>query len=381
MIEQYRLTNEQKMLKETVRRMAREKIGPRAAKIDETGGFPWDVCEEFRTLGLFGLVFPEEYGGSDAGILSAALVLEEIARVCSSSSLICASPIVVGHIILAKGDEGQKNKYLPTLASGKKMAAFALSEPETESDVAGITTRAEKKGMQYVVNGTKCFVMLADVAGLLMVFAKTETGGEKECINAFIIENNAPGCSLSRTDKTLGTRAVTACELIFNNCVITEDNRIGDEGDGFSIAMKAMMVGCVVTAARGLGLAQGALDYALEYSRKRIQFGRPISSFQGIRFMLADMAMLTEAGRSILYKACGETEQGGNEMRVPGLMAKCFVTDAAMKVTTDAVQILGGYGYMKDHPVERMMRDAKLTQVIEGTNQMQRLLLGREILV
>jgi alkylation response protein AidB-like acyl-CoA dehydrogenase len=376
----YELTTEQKMLKETIARMALEKIGPHAAEIDETSEFPWDVCEQFKELGLFGLVIPEEFGGSGADILSAILALEEIGKVCSASAMICAAPIVVARLIVESGKEEQKRQYLPRIASGEIIPAFALTESEAESDVARLTTRADKEGDKYILNGRKRFIPLADLAGLLTVFAKTGQAKTTDSFSVFLVERDSPGWSVSGIEKKMGTQAVHDCELIFENCVIPEANRLGREGEGSVIARKGLEVSCVLTAARTLGLAQGAFDYALKYAQERIQFGRPISSFQGIQFMLADMAMQIEAGRYLLYKAGAEMERGWNEGYILGSMAKCFLTDMAMKVTTEAVQLLGGYGYMKDHPVERMMRDAKLTQVLEGTNQARRLIVGHELL-
>lgn len=380
MTEHYQLTSEQKILKETVGRMAQEKIGPYAAEIDETGEFPWDVHEQLKELGLFGLVIPEDYGGSDAGMLSAVLVLEEIGRVCSSSAIICAAPIVVGRIILESGNDEQKRKYLPQIASGETIPAFALTESEADSDVARLTTKADREEDRYIINGRKYFIPLADVAGLMTVFAKTAQGSAMDSVSVFVVERDNPGWSVSRIEKKMGTQAIHDCELIFERCVIPEVNRLGKEGEGFIIAMRSQEVSCILTAARTIGLAQGAFDYALGYTQERIQFGRSISSFQGIQFMLADMATQIEAGRYLLYKAGAEMDRGADEGYLYGSMAKCFVTDMAMKLTTDAVQLLGGYGYMKDHPVERMMRDAKLTQVVEGTNQSRRLMVGRGIL-
>lgn len=380
MTEHYQLTSEQNILKETVGRMAQEKIGPYAAEIDETGEFPWDVHEQLKELGLFGLVIPDDYGGSDAGMLSAVLALEEIGRVCSSSAIICAAPIVVGRIILESGNDDQKRKYLPQIASGETIPAFALTESEADSDLARLTTKADREEDRYIINGRKYFIPLADVAGLMTVFAKTAQGSAMDAVSVFVVERDNPGWSVSRIEKKMGTQAIHDCELIFERCVVPEVNRLGKEGEGFIIAMKSQEVSCILTAARTIGLAQGAFDYALGYTQERIQFGRSISSFQGIQFMLAEMAMHIEAGRYLLYKAGAEMDRGVEESYLYGSMAKCFVTDMAMKVTTDAVQLLGGYGYMKDHPLERMMRDAKLTQVVEGTNQSRRLMVGREIL-
>ncbi len=380
MSDNYKLTDEQKMVKETVRRMAQEKIAPLAADMDETGKFSQDVHGQFKALGLFGLAFPEAYGGSDMGILSAALVLEEIGRICSSSAIICAAPIAVGRIILEYGSDEQKNRYLPQIASGETTAALALSEPEAESDIAGTATRAEKRGDQYVIIGRKSFVDLADVAGFITVFARDDKGQEPGTVSAFIVEKDTPGWSIDRTVKKMGTQAIHTCELIFEGCNIPKKNILGKEGDGEVIAAKTLGLNCVTTASRALGIAQGALDYSLNYTQERVQFGRPVASFQGIQFMLADMATRIEAGRYLLYKACAEIDRGEDEGYFSGSMAKCFLADTAMKVATDAVQLLGGYGYMKDHPVERMMRDAKLTQIEEGTNRSQRLLLAHEML-
>ncbi len=380
MSDDYKLTDEQTMVKDTVHRMAQEKIAPLAAGIDESGKFPQEIVEQFKQLGLFGLAFPETYGGSDMGILSAALVLEEISLACSSSAMVCAAPIAAGRIILEFGDEEQKNKYLPRIASGEMTAAIALSETETESEIAGITTAAEKNGDQYIINGQKSVVELADVADILIVFVRTQKGDDSGASSVFIIEKDTPGWSIERTAKKMGTAAVQACDLIFENCSVPEKDMLGQVGDGEAIAAKILGLNCVATAARALGIAQCALDYALNYTLERTQFGRLIAFFQGIQFMLADMATLVEAGRYLLYKGCAEIDRGESQGYHSASMAKCFLSDAAMKVSTDAVQLLGGYGYMKDHPVERMMRDAKLTQLSEGTNRARHLVLAQEML-
>ncbi len=380
MSDDFKLTDEQTMVKNTVHRMAQEKIAPLAADIDESGKFPQEIIEQFKQLGLFGLAFPETYGGSDMGILSAALVLEEIGHVCSSSAMVCAAPIAAGRLILEFGDDDQKDKYLPQIASGELTAAIALSESEAESDIAGITTVAEKNGDRFIINGKKSFVELADVAGILIVFARTQKSDDSKATSVFIIEKETPGWSIERTVKKMGTTAVQACDLIFENCSVPEKNMLGQVGDGGKIAAKILGLNCVATAARALGIAQGALDYALNYTLERTQFGRLIAFFQGIQFMIADMATLVEAGRYLLYKGCAEIDRGESQGYYSASMAKCFLSDAAMKVSTDAVQLLGGYGYMKDHPVERMMRDAKLTQLSEGTNRARHLALAQEML-
>ncbi len=380
MSDNYTLTDEQTMVKDTVHRMAQEKIASLAADIDESGEFPPEIIDQFKNLGLFGLALPEAYGGSDMGILSAALVLEEIGSQCSSSATLCASPIAAGRVILEFGNDEQKSDYIPRLASGETTAAIALSETEADSDIARITTVAEKTGAQYSINGRKSFVELANVAEFLIVFARTKKGDDPGAASAFIIEKDTPGWSIERTVKKMGTNAVSACELVFENCAVPEQNMLGQEGEGQAIAAKVLGLNCVATAARALGIGQGALDYALNYTQERRQFGRPISFFQGIQFMLADMATLVESGRYLLYRGCAEIDRGEDRGYHTASMAKCFLSDAAMKVSTDAVQLLGGYGYMKDHPVERMMRDAKLTQLSEGTNRLRNLALAEGML-
>jgi len=380
MNDNYELTDEQIMVKDTVHRMAQEKIAPLAADIDESGKLPPEIIDQFKELGLFGLALPEAYGGSDMGILSAALVLEEIGNACASSATLCAAPIAAGRVILEFGSDQQKSDYIPRLASGETTAAIALSETEADSDITRITTVAEKTGDQYSINGRKSFVELADMAEFLIVFARTKKGDAPGATSAFIIEKDTPGWSIERTVKKMGTNAVSACELIFENCSVPKQNMLGQEGEGQAIAAKILGLNCVATAARALGIAQGALDYALNYTQERTQFGRPISFFQGIQFMQADMATLVESGRYLLYRGCAEIdrkEEGGYHT---ASMAKCFLSDSAMKVSTDAVQLLGGYGYMKDHPVERMMRDAKLTQLSEGTNRTLHMVLAQEML-
>ena len=376
----YELTDEQNMVRDMVRRMAHEKIAPLSADIDETGSFPQEIIGQFKDLGLFGLAFPEEFGGSDMGMLSAALVLEEIGYVCSSSAIFCSAPIAPGRIILESGTDEQKHMYIEHLVTGETTAAIAFSETESEVDIDRFTTQAVKNGDQYSVNGRKCFVELADRAGLIIVFAGTEYIENQGKSSAFIIEKDTPGWTIDRTVKKMGTKAVPVHELVFENCVVPEKNRLGAEGKGHEIASTFLGFQCVITAARALGIAQGAFDYALNYTQERTQFGRPVAFFQGIQFMLADMATQIEAGRYLLYRGCAEIDRGEAGGFHTGAMAKSFISDAAMKVTTDAVQLLGGYGYMKDHPVERMMRDAKLTQLSEGTNRVRKLALAEGIL-
>jgi len=380
MSDNYELTDEQIMVKDTVHRMALEKIAPLSADIDESGELPQEVIEQFLNLGLFGLALPESYGGSEMGILTAAVALEEIGMQCSSSAAVCASPIAAGRIILEFGSGEQKSKYIPLLAAGETTAAIALSETEAESDIGRIATLAEKSGDQYIISGRKSFVELADKAGFIIVFARTKNEGDAGSASAFILEKDTTGWAIERNVKRMGTNAVSASELVFDNCAVPEENRLGQEGEGPAIAAKVLGLNCVVTAARALGIAQGAFDYSLNYTQERRQFGRPIAFFQGIQFMLADMATLVEAGRYLLYRGCAEIDRGEDGGYHTASMAKCFLSDSAMKVSTDAVQLLGGYGYIKDYPVERMMRDAKLTQLSEGTNRTRHLVLAEEML-
>jgi alkylation response protein AidB-like acyl-CoA dehydrogenase len=378
--EQYLLTEEQEILRKTIGKLAQEKIAPGAGERDEKGEFPWDVFNLLKEQGIFGLTLPEEYGGSNAGILSAAIVIEEIARACSSSAILSASSILGPRLIVVAGSKEQKEKYLPKIARGDLICAFGLTEPEAGSDAANISTRAVLEGNEYVLNGTKCFISFADVADIITLFAKTDPSKGIKGISAFIVEKGIPGFSIGKKEKKMGTRAVSACEVIFDNCRIPKESLVGKEGEGFTTVMKIVEVTRFITAARAIGLAQAALDYAADYAKQRVQFGKPIAEFQAIQFMLADMATYIEAARQLLYKTCAEIDRGGSDVGMLGSMAKFFATDVAMKVTVDAVQILGGYGYMKDHPVERYMREAKLTQIVEGTNQIQRLIVAKHLL-
>ena len=378
--EQYLLTEEQEMLRKTIRKLAQEKIAPGAAERDEKGEFPWDVFELLKEHGIFGLTLPEEYGGSNAGILTAAIVIEEIARACSASAILSASSILGPRLIVIAGSKEQKEKYLPKIARGEMICAFGLTEPEAGSDVSNISTKAVRENDEYVLNGRKCFISFADVADIITVFAKTDPSKGIKGISAFIVEKGTPGFYIGKKERKMGTRAVSACEVIFDNCRIPKENLVGKEGEGFVTVMKIVEVTRFITAARSIGLAQAALDYAIEYAKQRVQFKRPIAEFQAIQFMLADMATYIEAARQLLYKTCAEIDRNGENVPMLGSMAKYFASDVAMKVTVDAVQILGGYGYMKDHPVERYMREAKLTQIVEGTNQIQRLIVAKHLL-
>ncbi len=380
----YDLTDEQKMMQDTVARIAREQIAPGAEKRDEEAAFPWDVVEIFRENGLFGADFPEAYGGSKMGLFSLCLVIEEIAKACASSAVVLLVHELGSMPIFLAGNEEQKNKYFPKLATGEHLVAFALTEPNAGSDVSGIKTKAVKDGDHYVINGSKTFISHGDVADVLCVAAKTDVSvpGHKG-ISMFIVEKGTPGLSIGKHEKKLGLRASHTVEVILEDVRVPAENILGDEGHGFPIIMKTLDFTRVPVAAQALGIAQGAVDYAIQYTKERIQFGKPIFSFQGIQWMIADMVSQVEAARQVTYKAAAAFENIPKDMeKLPkeivrfSAIAKLVAAETAMKVTTDAVQLLGGYGYIRDYPVERMMRDAKITQLYEGTSQIQKIVIA-----
>jgi alkylation response protein AidB-like acyl-CoA dehydrogenase len=376
------LSEEQREIRELVRTLARERIAPRAAEIDASGEFPWDVVELFRENDLFAIMFDEGYGGIGESSLMTFVSIEELSRVCATSGLIIAVQELGSLGIKLAGTDEQKERFLPRLASGEWLAAYALTEPGSGSDSAAMRTIAKREGDQYVLNGGKRFITNAGVASLYVVFAKTEPAAGHGGISAFVVESDAPGFSVGRIEPKMGIKGSTTGELFFDDCHIPAGNLLGNEGDGFRIAMHILDRSRPGIGAQGLGLAQGATDYAVEYARSRETMGRPIGEHQLIAGMLADMETRCEAARGLLYKVGRMIDEGetGSELTKLSAMAKLFCTDTAMDVTTDAVQILGGYGYMKEYPVERMMRDAKITQIYEGTNQIQRLVIAREML-
>ena len=374
---QYQLTEQQEMIRRSVQEIVKDKVVPRAAEIDETDEFPWDIFEIFRAADLLGLAIPVEYGGVGADKLTFCLVTEEIANACAA--IVTGQELGSTPILLA-GNKEQKQAHLPRVASGEYIPAFGLTEPEAGSDAAAIQTRATLAGDSYVLNGGKCFISHGAVAHIFSVFAKTDpTLTGTRGISAFVVDKNSPGFSIGKIERKMGAHGVTNTELLFDDCRIPQENLLGKEGEGFRIAMKTLDVTRPTVASQAVGIAQGAFDYAVNYAKQRVQFGQPIIRFQGIQFMLADMAMEIEAARQLTYKAATLIDQGSEEVEKFGAMCKCFASDVAMRVTTDAVQVLGGYGYMKDYPVERMMRDAKLIQIWEGTNQIQRLVIGRTL--
>ncbi|HEV2590308.1 MAG TPA: acyl-CoA dehydrogenase family protein [Gaiellaceae bacterium] len=375
------LTDEQREIRELVRTIAREHIAPRAAEIDKSAEFPWDVVELFRENELFGIMYDEEHGGIGASALMTLVTIEELSKVCATSGLIVAVQELGSLGIKLAGNADQKQQYLPKLASGEWLAAYALTEPGSGSDSAAMRTTARREGDEYVLNGGKRFITNAGVAGVYVVFAKTDAGAGHSGISAFIVEAEYPGFEVGRIEPKMGIKGSTTGEIFFNDCRVPAANLLGAEGEGFRIAMRILDRSRPGIGAQGLGLAQGATDYAVEYARSRETMGRPIAQHQLIAGMLADMETKCEAARGLLYKVGAMIDADESEgLTKLSAMAKLYCTDVAMDVTTDAVQVLGGYGYIQEYPVERMMRDGKITQIYEGTNQIQRLVIAREML-
>ena len=376
------LSDEQLEIRELVRTIARERIAPRAAEIDESHEFPWDVVELYGEHGLFGLFFEEEHGGLGTGALLSLVAIEEVSKVCATSGLILAVQELGSLALKLAGSEEQKSRFLPGLASGEVLAAYALTEAGSGSDSAAMRTTALRDGDAYVLDGSKRFITNAEVAGLYTVFAKTDPEGGHAGISAFVVEAGTPGFEVSRLEPKMGIAGSTTGELLFEGARVPAANLIGEEGDGFHIAMRVLDRSRPGVAAQGLGIAQGATDYALDYARTRETMGRPIAQHQLIAAKLADMETRCEAARGLLYRFGRMVDEGAPdaELTKASAMAKLYCTDTAMDVTTEAVQVLGGYGYIKEYPVERMMRDAKITQIYEGTNEIQRIVIAREML-
>jgi alkylation response protein AidB-like acyl-CoA dehydrogenase len=376
------LSDEQLELRDLVRTIARERIAPRAAEIDASHEFPWDVVELFREHGIFGLGFDEEHGGTGTGTLLALVAIEEVSKVCATSGLILAVQELGSLGLKLAGDGEQKERYLPRLASGEWLAAYALTEAGSGSDSAAMRTTARREGDAYVLDGSKRFITNAGVARLYTVFAKTDPGAGHAGISAFVVESDTPGFEVARLEPKMGIAGSTTGELVFEHARIPAANRLGDEGEGFKIAMRILDRSRPGVAAQGLGIAQGATDYALEYAKTRETMGTAIADHQLVAAKLADMETACEAARGLLYRfgRMVDEDAADAELTKASAMAKLYCTDTAMWVATEAVQILGGYGYIKEYPVERMMRDAKITQIYEGTNEIQRLVIAREML-
>jgi alkylation response protein AidB-like acyl-CoA dehydrogenase len=373
------LTDEQREIRELIRTLTRERIAPRAAEIDESAEFPWDLVELFREHELFGLSFEERYGGSGAGSLMLLVAVEEVSRACATTGLVLAVQELGSLAIRLAGTEEQRERYLSRLAGGELIAAYALTEAGSGSDSAAMRTEARLEGDDYVLNGSKRFITNAGVAGLYTVFAKTDPEAGHAGISCFVVEADARGFEVGRLEPKMGIKGSTTGELFFDDCRVPATSLVGEEGEGFKIAMRILDRSRPGIAAQALGIAQGATDYALEYAKSRATMGQRITEHQLVAGKLADMETRCEAGRGLLYKAGLMMDEDAPGLTKLSAMAKLFCSDTAMDVTTEAVQILGGYGYIKEYPVERMMRDAKITQIYEGTNEIQRLVIAREM--
>jgi alkylation response protein AidB-like acyl-CoA dehydrogenase len=376
------LSGDQLEIRDLVRTIARERIAPRAAEIDASHEFPWDVVELYREHGIFGLFFDEPHGGAGTGTLLSLVAIEEVSKVCATSGLILAVQELGSLALKLAGDEEQRDRFLPKLASGEWLTAYALTEAGSGSDSASMGTTARRDGDEYVLDGSKRFITNAGVASLYTVFAKTDPAAGHSGISAFVVEAGTPGFDVARLEPKMGIAGSTTGELVFDEARIPARNRLGEEGEGFRIAMRVLDRSRPGVAAQGLGIAQGATDYALEYARSRETMGKPIAEHQLVAAKLADMETSCEAARGLLYRFGRMVDEGAPdaELTKASAMAKLYCTDTAMWVTTEAVQVLGGYGYIKEYPVERMMRDAKITQIYEGTNEIQRLVIAREML-
>ncbi|MGI8680365.1 MAG: acyl-CoA dehydrogenase family protein [Jatrophihabitans sp.] len=378
--DQYQLVEEQHMLRKAVRQLAEDKIAPRAAAIDEAGEFPYDVLAALVRSGFHAVHVPEAYGGMGADAISGCIVIEEIARVCASSSLIPAVNKLGSQPVLLSGSETLKQQVLPPLASGEAMFSYALSEREAGSDAASMRTRAQLAGDHWVLNGTKAWISNAGVSTFYTVMAVTDPSKGANGISAFVVRADDPGFSVGTKERKLGIKGSPTCEIYFSDCTIPADRVVGEPGTGFKTALRTLDHTRLAIGAQALGIAQGALDASIGYIKERRQFGKAIADFQGVQFMVADMAMRVEAARQLVYAAAARAEREEPNLTFTSSAAKVFASDTAMSVTTDAVQLFGGAGYTMDFPVERMMRDAKITQIYEGTNQINRMVMARNLL-
>jgi len=379
-----KLTEEQEMVRKMARDFAQKEVAPIAAEMDAKGAVPFENIKKMGRLGLLGLTAPEEYGGGGADTVSYVVALEEIAKACASTAVVMAVQNSLVNYALARfGTEEQKRKFLVPLAQGEKIGAYALTEPEAGSDAAAIRTRAVRDGDEYVINGTKHFITNGGFADIVILYATVDPSKGYRGITAFIVEKGTPGFSTGKEENKMGIRATNTCELIFQDCRVPAANRLGDEGQGFKIALSALDAGRIGIGAQAVGIAQAAYEAALQYAKTRVQFGQPIAQLQAIQWMLADMATRIEAARLLVYKAAlakDEAQKTGARFSKEAAMAKLFASETAGFVTDCALQIHGGYGYMKDYPLERYYRDARITRIYEGTNEIQRLVIARSIL-
>jgi butyryl-CoA dehydrogenase len=378
------LNEEQEMIRKMARDFAQNELAPVAAELDEKAEPPLDILKKMAKLGFMGLAMPEEYGGIDTDSVSYVIAIEEISKVCASTGVILAVHNSLGsHGLVAFGTEEQRQKFLPPLASGEWIATYGLTEPETGSDAASIKTRAVLDSDEYVINGTKQFITSAPFAHLSVIFAVTDPSKGHRGISAFLVEKGTPGFSVGRDENKMGIRAASTCGLVFEDCRVPAANRLGEEGEGFKVAMSSLDAGRVGIAAQALGIAQGAYEAALAYAKERHAFGQPIAEFQGIQWMLADMATRIEAARLLTYQAAlakDRAKKSGERYSKEAAMAKLFASETAVWVTNKAVQIHGGYGYIKEYAVERYYRDAKITEIYEGTSEIQRIVIANQIL-
>ena len=376
----YFLDEEQTMIRDLARQITEEKVVPIRAELDEKEEFPWEVMKTLAQSDLFGLYIPEEYGGFGKGGFELSLVIEELSKGCLGVSTTFAANALGTYPLLLQGTDEQKKKYLPDIASGKRLVAFGLTEANAGSDASGVQTTAVLDGNEYVLNGTKQWITNGGDAEIYTVIAITNKSKGARGASAFVVEKDTPGFTFGKKEEKLGIRSSSTRELIFDNCRIPKENLIGKQGMGFIVSMKTLDKSRVGVGAQGVGVAQGAFDAAASFAKQRIQFGSPIISFQAIQHMLADMATHIEAARALVYAAAKFIDTGAKDVSKESAMAKLFATDVAMKVTVDAVQVMGGSGYMKEYPVEKMMRDAKILQIYEGTNQIQRNVIGQALI-
>ncbi|MBQ3132501.1 MAG: acyl-CoA dehydrogenase [Clostridia bacterium] len=374
------LSKEHKMVQKMVREFAENEVKPLAEEIDEQERFPKETVEKMAKLGLLGVPFPKKYGGTGADNLAYAICVEELAKHCGTTSVIvCAHTSLCCYPIYAFGTEEQKMKYLPDLLSGRKLGAFGLTEPNAGSDAGGQQTIAEldESGENYILNGTKCFITNATEADVFVVFAMTQRGKGVKGISAFIVERGFPGFSFGKHERKMGIRGSATCDLIFEDCIVPKENLLGKEGKGFNVAMGTLDGGRVGVAAQALGIGEGAINEAVKYTQERMQFGKRISQFQNTQFQLADMQTRADAAQLLVYRAAAAKDAGDPQTGYYSSMAKLFAAEMASDVTRRAVQLFGGYGYTREYPVERMMRDAKITEIYEGTSEVQRMVISR----
>jgi len=380
MRDDFHLSDDERQTRELTRAIAREQIAPRAAAVDEGELYPSHSFEHLGRAGLMGLYIPEAYGGAGLGALAFCLAVEEIAWACASSAVIYLVQYAAGYPIVAHGTAAQKQRYLPRLASGEITAALSISEPGAGSDAASMTTTAVRKGDRYLLNGTKMWVTNGSHAGVLTLFATVDRASGHKGVTAFLVEPTFPGFALGKLERKMGIRGSPTVAIHLSDCEVPVENRLGEESQGFRVALGALDRSRPAVGAQAVGIAQAALDAAVAYAKERRQFDRPIADFQGVQFMLADMAMQVHGARLMVHHSAALVDHGVTGTALEASMAKCFAADAAMRVTTDAVQVFGGYGYTREYPVERFMRDAKITQIYEGTNQIQRIVIARDLL-